>query len=66
MAEGKKEEPVEETQEERHWWFKFTSINLFVLPFGNGGRGTPVRLFTSVGMAIFLAIIFTYDKFFAG
>ena len=66
MAEGRKEKPVEETQEERGWWDKFTSINLCVLPFGNGGRGTPVRLFPFVGMAIFITGLVIFDKFFAG
>jgi hypothetical protein len=59
----KKELSVPETEE--GWWAKFTSINLFVLPFGNGGRGTPVRLFPVVFMGIFVTGLLIFDKFFA-
>jgi hypothetical protein len=54
------------TEEKQSWWEKFTSINLFVLPFGNGGRGTPVRLFPVVFMGIFVTGLLIFDKFFAG
>lgn len=48
------------------WWDKFTSIVLFTLPFGNDGRGTPVKLFPIVFMVVFVAGLLFYDANFAG
>lgn len=36
---------------------KFTSIVAFTLPFGNEGRGTPVKLFPLVGLALFVLVV---------
>jgi len=45
-------------------WSKFTSIVAFTLPFGNGGAGTPVKLFPLVFMAVFVTALVIYDTFF--
>ena len=53
-------------EEKQGWWAKFTSKVWFTLPFGNDGRGTPVKVFPFVFMGIFVTGIVIFDTFFVG
>ena len=54
------------TEEKKSWWEKFTSKVWFTLPFGNDGRGTPVKVFPFVFMGIFVTGLVIFDTFFVG
>lgn len=46
------------------WWDKFTDIVLFTLPWGNDGRGTPVKLFAvAVPLLLVLGLV-VYDHYY--